>query len=112
MPVTAIIDMMSRLGIRHVPVEENGRAVGIVSDRNLREVSPSSDLDDFVAEDVMISSPVTVEAGTALGAVAFTMAEAKIGSVIVCDRGRIQGIFTVTDAMNALVELARGDAAA
>jgi CBS domain-containing protein len=111
-PLARIMDLMSDLRIRHVPIEEDGRLIGIVSDRNVREVARSSDLDDLVAEDVMIANPITVETGTALETVALAMAETKIGSVIVCEHGRIQGIFTAIDAMNALVELARGDVAA
>jgi len=43
-----------------------------------------------------------------LDRVAFTMSDRKIGSVIVNeDDGEFLGIFTVTDALNALIEISR-----
>ena len=60
------------------------------------------------AADIMAADPVTVTASTPLDEVAYTMSDRKIGSVIVNeDSGDFLGIFTVTDALNALVEISR-----
>jgi acetoin utilization protein AcuB len=60
------------------------------------------------AADIMATDPVAVTAGTPLDEVAYAMSDRKIGSVIVNeDTGEFLGIFTVTDALNALIEISR-----
>ena len=56
----------------------------------------------------MAAAPLTVSASTPLDEVAFAMSDMKVGSVIVNDEdGRFLGIFTATDALNALIEIIR-----
>jgi acetoin utilization protein AcuB len=117
-PITATSDMsidevnnlMKVNGIRHLPVVDGERVVGIVSDRDLRVAMGLSSREKFLvrASDIMINDPVTVSAADLLEDVAFVMSEKKIGSVIVNDDDdKFLGIFTVTDALNALIEIAR-----
>ena len=54
------------------------------------------------------ADPIAVSADTPLDDVALTLSERKIGSVIVNEKdGTLLGIFTVTDALNALIEITR-----
>ena len=56
----------------------------------------------------MATDPVAVLANAPLDEVALLMSERKIGSVIVNgEEGEFRGIFTLTDALNALVEISR-----
>jgi acetoin utilization protein AcuB len=56
----------------------------------------------------MALNPITVNSQTSLDEVAFEMSKNKIGSVIVNDEeDKFLGIFTATDALNALIEIAR-----
>ncbi|MFA7585628.1 MAG: CBS domain-containing protein [Novosphingobium sp.] len=121
-PVTAgedmLIDDLRRLmeehGIRHLPIVRGGTVVGVISDRDARLVA-GLDFEKKLqvrAADIMASDPLTVSAATPLDEVAYAMSEQKIGSVIVNDEnGQFLGIFTVTDALNALIEIARGGGA-
>lgn len=117
-PVTAAestsIEELSKLmkenGVRHIPIVRGERVVGIVSDRDIRVASGLSAREKMLvrASDIMVSDPVTVSSQTSLDEVAFEMSESKIGSVIVNGDGdEFYGIFTVTDALNALIEIAR-----
>jgi acetoin utilization protein AcuB len=83
--------------------------VGIVSERDLKVVAGLKMLEKnlLTAADIMSPDPVTVDASTMLDEVAFEMSEKKIGSVIVTENDQFLGIFTVTDALNALIEAAR-----
>ncbi|KIO47629.1 CBS domain-containing protein, partial [Nitrosospira sp. NpAV] len=57
----------------------------------------------------MVSNPVTFQSNTPIEDVILEMAEKKIGSIWVTDeKGELQGIFTVTDALDVLVEILRG----
>jgi acetoin utilization protein AcuB len=112
----ATIDEMNRLmkehGVRHIPIVRNHSVVGVVSDRDCRVASGlTQDEKRLVrASDIMATDPVTVSAGETLDKVAFAMSTKKIGSVIVNDEDdKLLGIFTVTDALNALIEIARGE---
>jgi CBS domain-containing protein len=61
------------------------------------------------AADIMSADPFTVVATAPLDEVAYAMSEKKIGSVIVNDEdGQFLGIFTASDALNALIEIIRG----
>lgn len=118
-PVTANEDMtiddlqrlMKEHDVRHLPVVRGDTVVGVISDRDVRVVSGLSFAEKLQARaaDMMTADPVTVSATAPLDEVAYAMSEKKIGSVIVEDEdGRFLGIFTVTDALNALIEIVRG----
>jgi acetoin utilization protein AcuB len=99
--------MMQEHRIRHLPVVDEDRLVGIVSDRDLA----SCVTDDRVA-DAMTSDVATVNENAPLDEVVNLMDAGKFGSVVVTGKHGIEGIFTVTDAMRAFGEfLRRADAA-
>jgi len=97
---------MTESNIRHIPVMDNNKPVGIVSDRDLHNLSEDSTL---TAADLMIADPYFVESGTMLKDVVFHMAEKKLGSALIMgDSNDELLIFTSTDALNALNEVLRG----
>ena len=104
--------LMREHGIRHLPIVRGDRVVGIVSQRDLA-VLAGLDLDKQLqvhAGDLMAPDPVTVRTSDPLDEVAYRMSDLKIGSVIVLDEDdSFFGIFTATDALNALIEVVRGD---
>lgn len=104
-----IMMLMAGSGVRHLPVVGEGKIVGIISDRDLRLYSGLSDAEKYqvCAGDIMSPDPLTVSTNTPLEEVAFLMSERKVGSVIVVEEDQLYGIFTATDALNALVEIIR-----
>lgn len=110
-PITKVLDIMREHGVRHVPVVEDRIAVGIISERDLKLLEHLESAERIKAEDVMVPEPYTVAYTAPLEDVVLAMARQKIGSAIVnLKDGHILGIFTSTDAMNALVEIVRGEA--
>jgi acetoin utilization protein AcuB len=110
MPIGEVQQLMRQHGVRHLPVLRDGRVVGVISERDLRVVlGLSAEHQHQVrAGDIMASDPLTVSAATPLDEVAYAMSERKVGSAIVNDeQGEFLGIFTATDALNALIELTR-----
>jgi acetoin utilization protein AcuB len=106
-----MLALMSDHGIRHLPVLRGTEVVGIISDRDVRLVAGLTAAEKYQvqASDIMAENPVTVPATMALDEAAFIMSDKKVGSVIVIgDDGDFLGIFTVTDALNALIEIMRG----
>ena len=119
-PITANEDMaidelravMETHGIRHLPILRDGTVVGVVSDRDVRVAAGLSEEQRFqvCAADIMATDPLMVDAATPLDEVAYAMSENKVGSVIVTgEEGAFLGIFTAVDALNALIEIVRGD---
>lgn len=101
-PVSEAAEFMKRMGFRHLPVLENGKIVGVVSERDLKQAQIFATM-HIVLEDVMSTDPYCVQVGTPLSVVAANMAERKIGSAVIVDSDQeIVGIFTTTDAMKVL----------
>ena len=95
---------------RHLPVLHGGRLVGILSDRDvgLLEAFEKVELEQATVGDAMTPEPYVVAPHASLAEVARAMAERKLGSVLVVDHGRVEGVFTTTDACRALAELLGG----
>lgn len=99
--------VMRERGIRHLPVVDGGRLVGLVSQRDLYLAEALAGVDpatDSVRE-AMTAEPYVVDPGAALEQVATTMAERKLGAALVVDRGSVIGLFTTTDALRALASI-------
>jgi acetoin utilization protein AcuB len=97
--------LMEDNDIRHLPVVQNGKVVGVVSERDLAiaESLVPNEWEDFPVAEAMTPDPHTVSPETLVSEVAHVMAEHKHGSVLVVDRaGKLLGIFTTTDALRVL----------
>jgi acetoin utilization protein AcuB len=101
--------LMKEHGIRHIPIVRGDEVVGVVSDRDLKVIAGLNlgGKASVRAGDIMTREPVTFSSEASLDEVAFEMSKRKIGSVIVNEGNQLLGIFTVTDALNALIEIAR-----
>lgn len=98
--------------IRHIPVVQDGRLAGMVSDRDLRDVSPSSRDNRDAATlqwvrvgDMMTRSPITISPFDTIDHAAREMYARKIGCLPVVDDGELVGIVTSSDMMRALMDL-------
>jgi acetoin utilization protein AcuB len=104
--LTKVSNLMHTNQVRHIPITENGRVVGIISKRDLQPIKKEA-YSSLKAKDLMIPDPYTVSNMDLIHEVAFQMSDRKIGSAIVTQDGKVYGIFTTTDALNALVEIVR-----
>jgi acetoin utilization protein AcuB len=101
-------EMMRRHEIRHLPVMEGGKLVGVVSDRDVRLVLDprlQAPPDDHCVGDICTRDVYTVELMDPLDEVLREMARRHIGSALVVRQGKLAGIFTVTDACRLFAEL-------
>jgi acetoin utilization protein AcuB len=101
------LDMMRELGIRHLPVLQDERLVGVVSERDLKAAVGLPEVKTLNVGDVMKRDVFVASANMQLSEVASEMAEGKLGSAIIVDAGgNVTGIFTTTDALRILAGLA------
>ena len=123
--VAEALTLCRKRRIRHIPILEEGRLVGIVSDRDLRDASPAlgdperaRTLQEIRVADVMSREVITVDPQDSIENAAQQMYELKIESLPVVSEGAVAdagstvaeeellGIVTSSDVMRALVMLA------
>jgi acetoin utilization protein AcuB len=101
--------LMRANNLRHLPVVDGGRLVGIVSERDLHllETIAEFPLESVPVDEAATERPFIATSDMALDDVVEIMADHKYGSVIVMGHDGIEGIFTLVDACRALVDVLR-----
>lgn len=103
-------DVISLGRIRHIPIMEDGRLVGVLSERDmmgaatttifgLKRKSKSALLKSVLIKDVMKKKVITVKPDTPIKDAAHLMKEKKIGCVPVVNEGSLVGLVTTTDIL-------------
>lgn len=102
--LTEATETMHTHQVRHLPVVDDGRLVGIVtlSDLYAAEAILQANPDDTAVEQLMARELYAVGPDTPLAEVAGVMAERHLGSALVVENGRLVGLFTATDACRVL----------
>jgi len=106
-PLSRAHEFMRKHAIRHLPVLEGGKLVGLLTDRDLRLVESLEGVDPqkVLVNDAMATTVYAVSPEAPLDEVVSTMAEHKYGSAVVMQNAKVVGIFTTVDACRALGEL-------
>ena len=117
--VRASVALMREHGIRHLPViDGHGRLLGIVTDRDLRQVifdaavrgrlgEDADRLGELPVREIMTWGVVTVTPVTDLRAAAAVMRERRVGALPVVEDERLVGMLTEHDLLSALLALMR-----
>lgn len=103
--------IMQKEGIRHLPVLDQKKKdiIGIISDRDIHIAFRKNPGKDLKIGDFMQKDPYCTSIHTKIGEVALNMSSHKYGSAIILDGEGGIGIFTSIDALNALIEIVRGE---
>jgi CBS domain-containing protein len=110
-------DVISLGRIRHIPVVEGGKLVGLLSERDLigaaanrifglKQKTRSALLKSETVKNVMKKRVVTVAPDTPIKEAARLMAEKKIGCVPVMSDGTLVGLVTTTNILHYLEAIA------
>ena len=103
------MDIMQENQIRHLPVLEDKKLVGVLTERDIAVARSLQGAAELRVEGVMMPMSYTVLPDTPLEEAAQQMLQNKYGSAIVQNRiGEVIGIFTTQDALRALVEILQG----
>jgi acetoin utilization protein AcuB len=121
-PLGTAVDVMRTRELRHLPVvDEAGQLIGIITDRDLRQAcfapavaeylssgaqrrvrQVSQALEDLRVRDFMTWVVVTVHPDASLAHAALIMSERRVGSLPVIEHGKLVGMLTERDMLQAL----------
>jgi acetoin utilization protein AcuB len=105
MPLLQAQEMLREHDIRHLPVLDGGKLVGLLSDRNLKTALASPGGDSFLVRDAMMPDVFAVDPGAELVTVVEEMAKEKYGCAVIQETGgNVLGVFTTVDACRLLAE--------
>ena len=97
--------LLDRHRIRHLPVVEEGRLVGIITDRDIRSAASGSSLEQVKVGEAMTRNVITVAPEAQVQEAAKLLLTHRIGGLPVLKGGELVGIITETDLLKAFVEI-------
>ena len=116
-PITEALKVMRQKQVRRLPVlDQEGKMVGIVSEKDLLYASPSPAtslsiyemhymLTHLQTSELMSTQVITVTPETPVEEAARIMADNKIGGLPVMDGAKLAGIITETDIFKVFLEM-------
>lgn len=114
-PLARALDLMRSGGFRRLPVLQNGRLVGVVTDRDLRLATNSPLVlsekwySEFILESIKVKAcmtpdPITIDPDAPVLHAARLMRQHKIGGLPVVQDDALVGIVTETDLLDFLIQ--------
>jgi acetoin utilization protein AcuB len=115
-PIHDVLAMFKKEHIRRAPVVKDGKMVGIVTENDLLNASPSSVttlsvwemnymISKITIKQVMSKKVLSVKKDTPIEEAARIMADSKLGGLPVMDDGKVVGMITETDLFKIFLEL-------
>ena len=107
--------IMKENNIRRLPVVSHGKLIGIVTDRDVKDASPSKTtsldihelyylMSEMKVKDVMTATPLTLRGKDSLEMAALVMLEDKISGIpIVDETDRLVGLLSETDILRGFI---------
>lgn len=117
--LSEVRELMLKNNFRHLPVVDgDGKLIGIVTDRDMRDASPSSLLSEeeyqqtldrvmeHTVREIMTKDPLTISVYFTLQDTLMVMGSRKVGALPVVDEdGYLKGIMSTRDLLSAFVNV-------
>ena len=115
-PIIKAFRIMKDNNIRRLPVMRNEKLAGVITDRDLKEATPSkatsldvheiySLLSEVKVKDIMSKDLLTIGPDESIEKAAMLMLNKKISGLPVIEAGNLTGVITQTDIFKALVDI-------
>ena len=116
LPIMEAAELMKREGIRRLPIVRKDKLVGIVTQGDIQEASPSDatslsiwELNYLLAritlEEIMTRDVVTISPDIPVEEAALLMRERKVSGLPVVEDGKLVGIITESDIFEVMIEV-------
>ena len=116
--IRKVCELMDPGSFRHLPVvDDKDKVVGMISDRDLRNIKAALDVLHEAIEgepgrvhvrDVMTTGVIELPPDASLREAAVKMNELKIGGIAVVENNKLAGIITYTDILTAMIDVMDG----
>ncbi|WP_440940269.1 CBS domain-containing protein [Immundisolibacter sp.] len=110
-PLSQAREFMNHHRLHHLPVLDGARLAGVISDRDIKlllGIDPDyAGASGLTVREAMAADVYVVDLHTPLDQVLDALVTRRIGSALVTRKGRLAGVFTVTDACRELASLLR-----
>lgn len=107
-----VLTLFEEKRIRHAPVVEDGKVVGVISDRDLKNalpsrfsVAPGAEVYEMTIESVMTRNPITAHPMDFVEEIAAVFYDQQIGCLPVISNQKLVGFLTETDLLYKYIEL-------
>ena len=98
------LEMMKKLNFRQCPVVEDGKLVGIVTDRDIR--ADIGNKKNLKVRDIMSTGPITIFDYASVEGAAEIIRSGKFNALpVVSSKNELVGILSVTDLLDAFLNL-------
>ncbi len=109
-------ELFKKHHIRHIPVTEGNKVIGMISYTDLMRISFADAIDEeeqdvdtmvynmFTIEQVMVKDVISVQRSTTIRDVALFLSQKEFHALPVVDGNVLVGIVTTTDLINYLLE--------
>ncbi len=119
-PLGEIIGIMKSHACRQLPVVDEGRLIGIITDRDVRlamnspltmreRAQDQALLTGVTAEACMTANPMTIKSSAPATLAASLMKRYKFGALPVVDDGSLVGIVATSDILSSYIKLLGGE---
>lgn len=103
--IKIIKEKMTLLGAHHIPIVQNFRLLGVISDRDLLKIDQSSTFYFLKATDIMTTVLVVCDEDTPIEHLAKVLLEEKINCLPVVDKDhKLTGMITRSDILRVVIE--------
>lgn len=116
--IVEAIHLLKEKDVRRLPVMKKGKFVGLLTERMLKEYTPSkaTSLDTWEVHyilsktpvsEAMNAAPLTVTPETDLIEAAQLIHDRKLNGICVTEKGKLVGILTTTNILEALIAICK-----
>jgi acetoin utilization protein AcuB len=100
--VSQALKVMRRKNIRHLPVLEGEKLLGMITDKDINASAGQALFAQLTMRELM-HQPVAISADTAVSQAAYLLFTRKITGLLVMEDGNLAGIITLADMLKVLV---------